>query len=591
MKKIKLKHNTINPNSVTFLADYLVTCGIKREDTDSFIHEPKESDEDNPFDLDNMNNAIHIMQDKINQNCKFFLQVDSDVDGFTSSAIFYSYFKKRFPNIEIKWRLQEGKEHGVITNTVPNEYEVVIIPDAGSMQYEEQETLSLANKTVIILDHHTVVDFKTFKNVIVVNNQISANFSNKALSGAGIVYMFIKAFDITFFPNNYIYKDYMDLAALGIVSDMMDTRTVGNNYLIHNGFKHITNKIFRELLMKQSYSIANVNSPNKIDIAFYIAPLINGLIRSGAQEEKELLFQAMLNNEDSSELESESRGELRVETLYQKAARIAANAKARQDAAKKRGVEFLTEKIDKEKLNNNKILAIPLTEKELSKVNKNMTGLIAMDLVKTYNKPVLVLRETTDDNKQIVYSGSGRSKDFDGLDNFLGFIRESHLAEFVEGHGNAFGASFSKTKLQDFLSYSNNSLANIDFSNELSEVDYWFVDEVNAPMLKQFAEGKDIYGAGIPQPKFAFSITVVPSNVRAMGEKSSSMSIFYKGISFVLFKTATEYLTELNKNNFSRINLVGRSQLNTYMGNTNIQIVIDSLEITPIQQKKLEDLI
>ena len=101
---------------------------------------------------------------------------------------------------------------------------------------------------------------------------------------------------------------YLDLAALGIVSDMMDTRTLGNNYIIQKGLKQINNKMFQELLIKRAYNIQDVAAPTKIDIAFYIAPIINGLIRSGSQEEKELLFSAMLDNNNRELIEEEYRG-------------------------------------------------------------------------------------------------------------------------------------------------------------------------------------------------------------------------------------------------------------------------------------------
>jgi single-stranded-DNA-specific exonuclease len=56
----------------------------------------------------------------------------------------------------------------------------------------------------------------------VVNNQLSPNYPNKNLSGAGIVYKFCQALD------NYInvkFADYfLDLVAVGNASDSMDLR-------------------------------------------------------------------------------------------------------------------------------------------------------------------------------------------------------------------------------------------------------------------------------------------------------------------------------------------------------------------------------
>ncbi|NCA80629.1 MAG: thioether cross-link-forming SCIFF peptide maturase, partial [Sphingobacteriia bacterium] len=52
-------------------------------------------------------------------------------------------------------------------------------------------------------------------------------------------------------------------------------------------------------------------------------------------------------------------------------------------------------------LNDNKIILIRLEEKELSKVNQNITGLAAMEIVKKYNKPALILRYKEEDGKKM----------------------------------------------------------------------------------------------------------------------------------------------------------------------------------------------
>lgn len=593
MKKIQLKENNLPTNTFNFLHSYLMALGIKQEDVDSFIKGPRESDADNPWDLENMEIGIKTFHQLLEANKKIFLQVDSDVDGFTSSAIFYCYFKRRYPGIQIEWRLHDGKEHGVILETVPEDAEVIIIPDAGSMQLEEQQILHDQDRKVIILDHHTVSEMITLDNVIIINNQTSPKFKNKSLSGAGVVYMFIKAYDETYFSENPIAHEYLDLAALGIISDAMDTRTLGNNYIIQKGLSQIRNKMFQELLTRQEYSIPDITAPTKIDIAFYIAPLINGLIRSGEQSEKELLFAAMLDNGNGEYFESNYRGVARIETLYQQAARLAANAKSRQDAAKKRTATALHQKIKEEGLEGNQIIAIALNKTEAAKISPTLTGLIAMDLVKTFNKPVLVLREVVE-NGVTFYRGSGRSKDFDGLKSLLKFIQESDYAEYAEGHGNAFGASFTADNLEKFILYANEKLKDIDFNNETIDVDYWFKDSVNPTMLRDFAEGKHLYGTGIPQPKFAFSITVHRDQVKQMG-KGTSLNLYYGNVGFVLFRVAEKYMPQFNQHEYSRVNIVGRSQINTFMGKNTIQVIIDELEVyeglNPNQKVGLLDLL
>ena len=230
--RYKLKRDTsIDLNSRDYIGDYLKSIGI--HSPTSFVERPRLEDQESFSKLDNINEAIEELYKGFKENKKFFLQVDSDVDGITSSAIFYSFFKRLFPDAEIEYRLHEGKEHGIIVDTIPFDTDYVIIPDAGSMQIEEQQEMVNRGYKVIILDHHHADVYQKIENVILVNNQLSDRFSNKYLSGAGVVYKAIQGFNITYndeFP--LVYHDYADLAALGIIADMMDTRELDNNYII-----------------------------------------------------------------------------------------------------------------------------------------------------------------------------------------------------------------------------------------------------------------------------------------------------------------------------------------------------------------------
>jgi single-stranded-DNA-specific exonuclease len=55
-----------------------------------------------------------------------------------------------------------------------------------------------------------------------------------------------------------------------------------------------------------SYSIGSSLTP--ISIAFYIAPAINAVIRIGSQEEKEIVFKALLDKEGAELIKSGKRG-------------------------------------------------------------------------------------------------------------------------------------------------------------------------------------------------------------------------------------------------------------------------------------------
>ncbi len=563
--------------NVSYIVQYLSSLGISKEDMPSFLECPRDTDEDNPSLLDNIDTAVIKTNELLQKGAKVFVQVDSDTDGYTSSSILINYLRLRFPNINIVHALHPGKEHGIVLESIPSDAELIFIPDAGSNDFKEQAILAEQGKTVIILDHHEVDNYQN-TGAILVNNQTSKRFPNKNMSGAGIVYMFIKRMDEMMYPGSSAHCGYQDLAAIGIIADAMNMTSLGNNYLAYYGLKNIQNKFIQALVESRSFSISNPKSLTKIDVAFYIAPVINGVIRYGAQEDKEAVFEAMSNDMSTEIIETVWRGNTRQESIYEYAVRLASNAKSRQDAAKKKSFEWLCNTINERGLNNDNLIIVDLDEKESSKVNPTITGLIAMELVKEYNKPALVLRKTTYDDKE-VYGGSGRNGNFYGLPDLKAFCHEAGVY-YAEGHANAFGAFLLPDQVQKVRQYANEHLSASSFE-KVYEVDYYFHNklEIDLEMLYQMASYENLWGNSIPQPKFAFEFDFTDYDVVIMGKDRSSLKIKCGEISFVAFKNE-DLVKLISSKKSAHALIIGRSQLNSWNGNFSIQVVIEDIELS-----------
>lgn len=429
MFKYKL-NNFYNVNNFTenYLNEYLKAIGIKN--ITNFLN-PNEEDELSPFLLDNMEKGIKLMKEIVDKELKIVLIVDSDVDGYTSSAIFYNYFTTINPNLSIKYILHEGKEHGVELSKLPIEYDLVVIPDAGSSQKEELLELANNGKYVLVLDHHESDIVIEHSNIVIINNQLSPNFHNKALSGAGVTFKFIEAYD-TAYNDGLLWEKYYDIAALGIISDVMYSGNLDNNYIITKGLSNINNKMIEALLNKQSYSISSATKPNKIDIAFYITPVLNGVIRIGTQEEKELLFLGLAEKDNDRVFETIYCGETRVENFYEYIARTSVNIKSRQDALINKTVEKIFNKIEEQGLQKHQLIIYKTSLEDKNEIPKVLTGLIAMKICAKYNRCTLVLRPQLIDGKQY-YMGSGRGKKAEGFDSLREFCTESGLVEYAQG--------------------------------------------------------------------------------------------------------------------------------------------------------------
>ena len=579
MKQIKLKVNHLKPHSnISYITQYLNNLGITS--VSSFINQPQDNDALDPFKLVNMRNAVKVAYEILNKNSKIFIQVDSDVDGWSSASILINYIKRRFPFTRIIWKLHTGKEHGINLDTIPDDVNLVFIPDAGSNQFQEQKALYERGIKTIILDHHEISNLSEFQWTpsIIVNNQVSADFPNKYLSGAGVVYKFIQAMDEIYFTNNTIYRDYTDLAAIGIIADAMNMTTLDNNYIAFWGLSHIHNKFIHELAVKQQRGIKNPNNLTKIDVAFYIAPVINGLIRSGSQEDKEFAFSALINNEDSTLYEHTWRGNTKKETLWERATRLAMNSKSRQDAAKKKSFDWLCDKIRNEGIDKHNIIIVALDEEESTKVSANITGLIAMELVKEFNKPTLVLRKT-EFNGQSVYGGSGRNGNFYGLPDLKSMLLKSGCL-YGEGHANAFGAFVLPEQIETIRQYFDTHLNAKVFDDVVYEVDYWFHtgEPIDEQMLLEMASYDNLWGNSIPQPKFAIDLNYNSRDIKVMGADSSSLKISTDKVDFVAFK-CKDLINELQQQESGHITIIGRPQINEWNGKKRLQMMIDDIDV------------
>ena len=130
------------------------------------------------------------------------------------------------------------------------------------------------------------------------------------------------------------------------------------------------------------------------------------------------------------------------------------------------------------------------------------------------------------------------------------------------------------------------------FEDTVYEVDYWFHtgETIDTQMLMEIASYDDLWGNSIPQPKFAFDINYNSNQIKLMGANNDSLKIHYDGIDFVAFK-CPEIIKQLQEKECGHISIVGRAQINEWMGRKSVQIIIDDIEINAENTISLQDLI
>ena len=147
-----MKYRLVNPElNSPYLENLLKERGV--EDVKEYI-KPTRNYLNDPAKLDNIEKGAELYLDVVKRNGNILIVVDSDCDGFTSATIIYQYTKKIAPEIRISYVLHEGKQHGLndcMDYINSHAFNLVLIPDAGSNDYEAHAALNKKNIDTIIL--------------------------------------------------------------------------------------------------------------------------------------------------------------------------------------------------------------------------------------------------------------------------------------------------------------------------------------------------------------------------------------------------------------------------------------------------------
>lgn len=485
----------------------------------------------------------------------------------------------------IIYRIQRGKQHGLIFETIPKDVKLVIAPDSSSNDYEIHKALKENGIDVLVLDHHEADKISEY--ACVINNQL-CDYPNKDLSGVGIVYKFCQYID-SFLPEEDRGADrLLDLVAVGIVSDMMDLRNYETRELISLGInlEDIGNAFISELEKSQAYSLKGELTP--FGISFYMAPYINAVIRVGTLDEKLLLFESLLDFKAYEEIPSTKRGcKGQTEKRVEQAVRTCKNVKNRQTKVRDASLEIIEKLIEEEDLLNNPIIIVQLKEP----IEENLTGLIANQIAGKYMRPVLILNSCIEVNKdtgeviKFSWKGSGRNSTYSKLTNMREFCEKSGYFELAQGHGQAFGVEILDNNIENFKKYMRQELKDFDFTNSYKVDFIWSANEIESYKEDIMNLGKlsKYWGQGLPEPKITIEdVKIHKDNIVLMSpDKKPTLKIILPGnLTLIKFGSSQEEFDSLySETGCITINIVGTCNLNEWNGNFSPQIIIDEYEI------------
>ena len=561
--KIKLVNDNITSD---YTKNLLRARGV--DNIDDFLS-PSEKNLQSWEDLDNIKLGVDLVKNTINDKKPYAILIDPDNDGFTSFAILYQYLKRLNPEKEIEYFIHSAKQHG-LEDTYQvfqdKEYSIVFLPDSSSNDGVFAKEI---NAPICVIDHHEI-DNEPSDNMIVINNQSSAKYKNKYLSGAGMVWQFCRAMDY-YFGHEWAY-DYTDLAAVGICGDAMSGLEIENQYIWSYGFSHINNFFLKTLIDKQNFSMKGIVNPTTV--AFYISPLLNAVTRVGTTEEKLHMAEAFINGEKLIPSNKKGhKGELVA--LAAEATRECVNAKSRQARILDNIEEKIDIKINKKDLLINKVLFVELDDDD--DFPSTLNGLLATRLTNKYSRPAIVARANDDG----YIRGSARAIKTENMDSFKQYLEESEMFEYVLGHPLAFGCSISNYNLDKFFSYSNDSLKDVELGEKCYSVNFIrdAMDNDIDNLIRDVGEYGYIWSNQNDEPILYIDNIILSTNeIQIIGTNRDTVKFTKNGITYIKFK-ANELIDELSGMKDIIMKIVGRCNINEWNGIKNSQIIIDDYEI------------
>jgi single-stranded-DNA-specific exonuclease len=429
----KIRELSRQLNNLPFsLSNLLIQRDIDSYDKAEKFFRPNLKNLHDPFLMKDMSKAVERLQKAISNNEKILIYGDYDVDGTTSVALVFSFLKKFYNNLDfyIPDRYSEG--YGISTNGIDyaneNNCKLVIALDCGIKAIEKINYANEKNIDFIICDHHTPGD-KIPDAVAVLNpKQKDCRYPYKELSGCGVGFKFMQAFEQKTNNSNSKIFDLLEYVAISIASDIVPI-TGENRILEYYGLQKLknTNKAGLIALLevagmkKAEQQSADIQDITVSDLVFKIGPRINAAGRMAhAKAAVELLIEQDTNNAREFAKKLNEHNQDRKNT---------------QDEIFKDILKIFDENPDL--INKNSTVLFN------ENWNKGIVGIVASKIIEKYYKPTIILTKSNDK-----WTGSGRS--VQNFDLYTAIDNCRSLLHSFGGHKFAAGLTVTDDNLEHF---------------------------------------------------------------------------------------------------------------------------------------------
>lgn len=512
-----------------------------------------------PWLLKDMEKAVAILQEKIENRNRIRIIGDYDIDGVMSTYILLESLRGLGCDVDmmIPNRITDGygiNEH-LIEQAWQEGRDTIITCDNGIAAVTQIRKAKDLGMTVIVTDHHEV-PFEDLEggrkeilppaDAIVNPKQKACSYPFAGLCGAVVAMKVMEALYEKMAPEVNLVDKMLPFAGIATIGDVMDLQDE-NRILVKEGLQrlhHTTNLGLQELIRVNNLEPENISPYH---IGFILGPCLNA---SGRLDTAKRALQLLL---------ADSREE---------AAILAGDLKNLNESRKEmtaQGLEKAIEQVESTSMMEDTVLVVFLPE-----CHESLAGIIAGRLRERYHKPSFVLTRGEEGVK-----GSGRSIESYSMYEKLCECKE-YLTKFG-GHPMAAGLSLEEENVERFR-------RKLNEQSGLTEEDLVEKVTIDVPMPIHYIR-KDLvqelsllepFGKGNEKPLFAQKNLWV-SQMRVFGKNRNVVKMRLTDengypMDGVYFGNGDEFAEEGRGKR--KISIVYYPDINMYQGRESLQVII-----------------
>ena len=427
-----------------------------------------------PYMMDDMEKAVGIILDNVDEGNKILIHGDYDADGVTSTSILIKALERigGKPDYYIPDRFDEGYgfSSDSIKKAIEEDFKLIVTVDCGSSNAEEVARAKEQGLQIIITDHHEVPEVYPKADAFVNVKKPWDNYPFKDLSGAGIAFKLVSAIYEELGRDDWV--DFLDLAAIGTVADVVPL--IGENRLLVRAGLELLNRKKRPGIASL-LQFANWRRKSLIpwDISFIIAPKINA---AGRLSDATVALKFLLE-EDPDE-----------------AAKLAEKLISMNEE-RQRVEQAIKEEVENMINSQPELLMEPVWVFGSAGWHQGVIGIVASRFADTFQRPVYLI--SIDDEGK----GRGSARCGENYDIYDALESSKDLLEHYGGHRLAGGFTLDQNNIDEFRKRVNAPNLFSRASKPLKVDSELFPEDISLALAHDI-EKLAPFGEGNPKPLF-----------------------------------------------------------------------------------------